>query len=177
MSKENMHLFADTSVVDSTHRNKNDSLFKLSLYGREVSYKGNSYFIHSVRESGAFYSAFATRNVAVELHSFDDRASWGYVDINEVEFFLADDNPNTLSYKDFKSIAPLESLIDNIFEGTFTKKDLYFYNDKEYSCYVDYSSKFPSNTSCHDVLQRRMEPSGCKQRRRVQSGSVYGTTQ
>lgn len=30
--------------------------------------------------------------------------------------------------------------IDNIFEGTFTKKDLYFYNDKEYSCYVDYSS-------------------------------------
>lgn len=117
MSKENMHLFADTSVVDSTHRNKNDSLFKLSLYGREVSYKGNSYFIHSVRESGAFYSAFATRNVEVELHSFDDRASWGYVDINEVEFFLSDDNQSTLSYKDFKSIAPLASLIDNIFEG------------------------------------------------------------
>lgn len=30
--------------------------------------------------------------------------------------------------------------IDNIFEGNFTKKDLYFYDDKEYSCYVDYSS-------------------------------------
>ena len=117
MSKENMHLFADTSVVDSVHRNKNDSLFKLSLYGREVSYKGNSYFIHSVRESGAFYSAFATRNVEVEIHSFDDQVSWGYVDINEVEFFLSDDHNNTLRYKEFKSIAPLASLIDNIFEG------------------------------------------------------------
>ena len=30
--------------------------------------------------------------------------------------------------------------IDSIFEGTFTKKDLYFYDNNEYSCYVDYST-------------------------------------
>lgn len=30
--------------------------------------------------------------------------------------------------------------IDKIFEGSFKKNDLYFYNEKEYSCYVDYSS-------------------------------------
>lgn len=29
--------------------------------------------------------------------------------------------------------------VDNIFEGSFTKKDLYYYNSNEYSCYVDYS--------------------------------------
>lgn len=30
--------------------------------------------------------------------------------------------------------------IDNIFDGSFTKNDLYFYNPNEYSCYVDYSA-------------------------------------
>ena len=30
--------------------------------------------------------------------------------------------------------------IDNIFEGKLKKDDLYFYNSKEYSCYVDFSS-------------------------------------
>jgi len=33
--------------------------------------------------------------------------------------------------------------IDSIFESTFVKKDLYFFDEKEYSCYVDYSS-FPN---------------------------------
>jgi len=33
--------------------------------------------------------------------------------------------------------------IDSIFENTFSKKDLYFFDENEYSCYVDYSS-FPN---------------------------------
>lgn len=33
--------------------------------------------------------------------------------------------------------------VDNIFEGSFTKSDLYFYNETDYSCYVDYSA-FPN---------------------------------
>ena len=33
------------------------------------------------------------------------------------------------------------------------------------------------NDRCNDVLQRRMETSGCEQCRRIQSGPIYGTTQ
>jgi hypothetical protein len=46
--------------------------------------------------------------------------------------------------------------IDDIFSGKFTKKDLYFYNKKDYTCYIDFTSNGNINLRNHLLLYNKI---------------------